>query len=120
MPLYQTENALGDYIGADVEIPRVLGPEGQSFLREAVLGNMRVRGGQDLLLGRAKWTGGLGVVVGVVEAGPGGWMLSLRCCAGRTLWKDGPSRAAGAGEVPALALGDDGRAARLPSMQVPE
>lgn len=62
----QAEGALGQQVRADVGVAGVAGAEGQGVLREAVLGHVRVGGGEDGLLARVEDARGRRVVVGVV------------------------------------------------------
>lgn len=72
VPLDQAEDAIGEHTaGADVEVADITGAEGEGPLREAVLGDVGVGGGQDGALGGGVGLRGGRVVVGVVGAAVG-------------------------------------------------
>jgi hypothetical protein len=68
MPSYQVECAVGEEIGADVEVAGVAGAEGDSLCREAVLRYVGVGGREDGALGGVEGAWWWRVVVGVVCA----------------------------------------------------
>lgn len=81
----EAEGALGEQVRADVEVAGVAGAEGQGVPREAVLGHVRVGGGEDgLLAGVEDASGGGRVVVGMVgepaEARARGWARGRPDC----------------------------------------
>lgn len=72
MPLYQTEDAMRKQIRADVQIPCVSRAQGQCLVRKAMVGNVRVCGGQDRALGEGEGRVRGWVVVRVVGSTKGG------------------------------------------------
>ncbi len=77
--LDQAEGAPGHQVGADVQVAGVAGAERQRVLREAVLGDVLVGGGEDGLLARVEDACGRRVVVGMV-APQGCWLGSAEQC----------------------------------------
>lgn len=86
MPPDEVEDAIGEEVGADVEVTGVAGAQGEGLGREAVLGHVRVGGGKEETLDFVKGAWGWGMVVGVEGSGvrtgdgPQGAEVMLSCC----------------------------------------